>query len=182
MALSSKRNASKVSRILTIGEITNENICDTILSIYEINNEDKNRDTDKREPIKLVLNSPGGAVYDGIALIDVIEQSTTPVHLYIHGQAQSMGFAIATCGHYRYASKRTTFMYHEISWGAGEEKLQYHEQEVKECRRLWQLCDDLIVANTNIPMKTLQQVKKHHKDWYMTAEEALELGVIDEIL
>ena len=52
--------------------------------------------------------------------------------MYIHGQAMSMGFAIATCGDYRYATKRTTFMYHEMSWDTGQEKMKYHEQELKE--------------------------------------------------
>lgn len=73
-------------------------------------------------------------------------------------------------------------MYHEISWATGEEKIQYHEQELKEGKRLCQLYDEIITTNTNIPLKTLQQVKKQHREWYMTAEEALELGVIDEII
>ena len=182
---SSKRSPSKQdkdSRIITLGEITNENICDAIEKIYEVNEEDEKIDPDKRKPIKLILNSPGGDVYDGIGIIDVIENSTTPVHIYVHGQAQSMGFAIATSGHYRYAGKRTTFMYHEICWGSGQEKLAYHEQEVAEGKRLWSLYDSIVIANTKIPLKKLQQVRKEHKEWYLTAEEALELGIIDEIL
>lgn len=178
----SKRKSDKQSRIITLGEITNENICDALEMLYEINNEDKNKDPDRREPIKLILSSPGGDVYDGIGLIDAIEESETPVHIYIHGQAQSMGFAIATCGHYRYASKRTTFMYHEISWETNREKLQYHEQEVEEGKRLWKVYDDIVTANTKITQKKLDQIKRAHKEWYMTAEEALELGVIDEII
>jgi ATP-dependent Clp protease protease subunit len=179
---STKRNSSKLSRIIQLGEINNENICDAIELIYEVNEEDKNKDADKREPIKLILVSPGGDIYEGMGIIDVIEQSTTPIHIYIHGHAQSMGFAIATCGHYRYASKRTTFMYHEISWETNREKLQYHEQEVTEGKRLWQMYDDIVLENTKIPLKKLKQIRKEHKEWYMTAEEALELGVIDEIL
>ena len=178
----SKRSSNKQGRIVTLGEITNENVCEAIEAIYEINNEDKNKDADKREPIKLILNSPGGEVYDGIGIVDVIENSTTPIHIYVHGQAQSMGFAIATCGHYRYASKRATFMYHEIAWGTAQEKLTYHEQEVVEGKRLWKVYDDVVVANTNIPLKKLQQIRKEHKEWYLTAEEALEWGIVDEIL
>jgi ATP-dependent Clp protease protease subunit len=182
MATSSKRNSSKQSRIIQLGEIDNENACIVVEAIYEINEEDKKKEEDKREPIKLILMSPGGNVYDGMGIIDVIEQSITPIHIYVHGHAQSMGFAIATCGHYRYASKRTTFMYHELSWETDREKLQYHEQEVKEGKRLWQIYDDIITTNTDIPLKTLSQVKKQHKEWYMTAQEALEWGVIDEII
>ena len=178
----SKRNTSKQGRIITLGEITNENVCEALEAIYEINNEDKNKDVDKREPIKLILNSPGGNVYDGVGIIDVIDNSTTPIHIYVHGQAQSMGFAIATCGHYRYASKRTTFMYHEMAWETSQEKLAYHEQEVTEGKRLWKVYDDVVVANTRIPLKKLQQVRKEHTEWYITADEALEWGIIDEII
>lgn len=182
MAKSSKQNSSKEGRIVTLGEITNENICDALEQIYEINDEDKSKEATRREPIKLILNSPGGDVYDGIGLIDVIEQSLTPIHIYVHGQAQSMGFAIATSGHYRYAGKRTTFMYHEISWETNQEKLAYHEQEVIEGKRLWSVYDSIVVANTKIPLKKLQQIRKEHKEWYLTAQEALQWGIIDEII
>ena len=182
MAKSSKQSSSRSSRVIVLGEITNENICDAMEAIYDINDEDKKKDPDNREPIKLILNSPGGDVYDGIGIVDVIEQSLTPVHIYVHGQAQSMGFAIATCGHYRYASKRATFMYHEIAWGTAQEKLTYHEQEVTEGKRLWNVYDGIVIANTKIPQKKLQQVRKEHKEWYLTADEALEWGIIDEII
>lgn len=182
MATTTKRNTDKQSRIITLGEITNEHICDAIEQIYEINEEDTKKGSDKRDPIKLILNSPGGDVYDGIGLIDVIEQSKTPIHIYVHGQAQSMGFAIATAGHYRYASKRTTFMYHEISWETNREKLQYHEQELVEGKRLWQVYDDIVTTNTKISQRKLDAIRRAHKEWYMTADDALEWGVIDEII
>lgn len=170
------------NRVISLGDINNENACDTIRRIYEINHEDRNKDPDKRDPIKLILTSPGGSVYDGLGIIDAIELSQTPIHMYIHGLAMSMGFAIATCGHYRYASPRTTFMYHECSWGTENEKMQYHEQELIEGKRLWKVYDSIVVANTNIELKTLVKVRKERKEWYLTAEQALELGIIDEIL
>lgn len=179
---SSQRKQDYLSRVLTLGEIENDIACELIGLIYEINDEDKNKETDKREPIQLILNSPGGNVYDGFAIIDAIEQSVTPIHMTILGQAQSMGFAIATCGTYRYASKRTTFMYHEIIWSLFDEKMSSHEQELIEGRRLWKIYDEIITTNTNIPEKTLINVRKQRKEWYMTAQEALELGVIDEII
>ena len=179
---SPQRKQDPLSRIFTLGEIKNETACEIIGLIYEVNEEDKQIPIDKRVPIQLILNSAGGNVYDGMGIIDAIEQSITPIHIIVLGQAQSMGFAIATCGTYRYASKRTTFMYHECSWEMGHEKMQAHEQELLESKRLWNLYDEIIITNTNIPEKTLLSVRKQRKEWYMTAEEALELGVIDEII
>ena len=177
-----QRKQEYLSRVITLGDIDNEIACEVIGLIHEINNEDKNKASENRDSIKFILNSPGGNVYDGMGIIDAIENSITPIHMYIYGQAMSMGFAIATCGDYRYATKRTTFMYHEMSWDTGQEKMKYHEQELKEGKRLWKVYDDIVVNNTEIPLKALQNVRKEQKEWYITAEQALNLGIIDEIL
>ena len=83
MANSKRKSDKENSRIVALGEITNESICEILEQIYEINEEDKNKEVSKRDPIKLILNSPGGDVYDGIGLIDAIEQSETPIHIYV---------------------------------------------------------------------------------------------------
>ena len=178
----SKQTLDKSSRVITLGDINNDNACSIIDFIYDINDEDCTKETDKRKPIQLIVNSQGGNVYDGIGIVDAIEQSATPIHIYVHGQAQSMAFAIVTAGHYRYAGKRTTFMYHEVSWEMPQEKLRQHEQEVEESKRLWKVYDDIVLNNTKIQPKQLRQIHRERREWYMTAEEALELGVIDEIL
>jgi ATP-dependent Clp protease protease subunit len=73
-------------------------------------------------------------------------------------------------------------MYHEMSWNTAQEKMKYHEQELKEGKRLWKVYDDIIVQNTEIQLKQLQGVRKEQKEWYITAEQALNLSIIDEIL
>ena len=65
---SSQRKQDYLSRVLTLGGIENDKVCELIGLIYEINEEDKNKEADKREPIQLILNSPGGNVYDGLQL------------------------------------------------------------------------------------------------------------------
>lgn len=178
----SKKELVPSSRIVTLGEITNESAGYVIENIYQINEEDELSPDSTRLPIKLILNSSGGDVYDGMGIIDTIEQSITPVHIIVQGHAQSMGFAIASVGHYRMAGKRATFMYHELSWETSYEKLQHYEQEVKESKRLWELYNNIIVTNTKITLSTLQQIQKERRDWYLTAKEALKLGIIDKII
>ena len=73
-------------------------------------------------------------------------------------------------------------MHHEIIWSLFDEKMSSQEQELIEGRRLWKIYDEIITTNTNIPEKTLINVRKQRKEWYMTAQEVLELGVIDEII
>jgi ATP-dependent Clp protease protease subunit len=177
-----KTSLDNLSKIITLGDINNENICYVIDSIYNINYENKESKISKPAPITLIINSEGGNVYDSMGLIDVIEKSPTPIHIVVQGQAQSAAFAIVTTGHYRYAGRRATFMYHELSWESVQEKLTQYKQEIYESNRLWKMYQNVILDNTKITRKQLDKIDKGRKEWYINAEEALELGIIDEII
>jgi ATP-dependent Clp protease, protease subunit len=172
------------SRIIVLGEINDENINDAIQQIYEFNQIDNltKKEKEDREPIQLVVNSPGGHVYFGFGLIDCIELSATPICISVHGQAQSMALPIVCVGHHRRMSRRSTLMYHEVSWGTHDEKLKYHKQEVKEGERLQLMYDNIIIENTKVRSKKLEEIKSKGQEWYITAEDALRLGFIDEII
>jgi ATP-dependent Clp protease protease subunit len=166
-------------------DIDDASVGDIIESILDINSIDDDLSHDlcdyKREPIKLVINSFGGSVYDGFALIAAIEGSKTPIHGYAYGSAMSMAFAIYIATHVRFAHKTTTFMYHEILWSLNEEKLSSHKREVEEGKRIMDIYDSIILECTNLTKKQLDIVKKEYRDWYMSAEDALVYGIIDEI-
>ena len=100
-----------LSRIITLGYIDSIDTNLIIQDIYEINEEDAKKQT--VEPIKLIINSSGGEIYSGLALIDVIDNSQTPIHTICHGSAMSMALMVYASGHRRIASKYATFMYHE---------------------------------------------------------------------
>lgn len=168
-------------RIITLGDINEENTNDIIQFIHEINQVDAGKNEEKREPIKLIVNSYGGDVYRGFGVVDAIQNSITPVHTVCYGAALSMGFVIMAVGHHRSASKHSTFMYHEIVWSLSEEKLSSHKREVDEGKRIMDIYDSILLDCTNLTKKQLDIVKKEHRDWYMSAEEALSYGVIDEV-
>lgn len=78
--------------------IVNEAICDTILEsavlpLIEMDNDGSG------EPITIILDSPGGDVYRGFNLVDVIEKIKTPLTIHIMSMAASMGLHIAMAGH-----------------------------------------------------------------------------------
>jgi ATP-dependent Clp protease protease subunit len=172
----------KYNRTIILGEINNETSCSLIKDIYNINNEDQGKEISKRKHISLIFNSPGGNVYDGFGIIDVIKSSETPIYAYVYGQAQSMALIVLSACHYRYASINSTFMYHELSWEAPDGKLTYHSQEVNESKRMSELSDKILLKHTKIKPKMLNKVCKERKEWYITSKEALSLGIIDEIL
>jgi len=168
-----------LSRIMTLGDIETEIVNDIIHNIYEINEEDIKKQT--ADPIKIVINSTGGEIYSGLALIDVINTSLTPIHTICHGSAMSMGLIIFVAGHYRTTSPNATFMYHEAMYGL-EGKTAYHKQEMKEANRIDKICDDYLISKTKLTQKLLDNVKNTQAEWYFDAKTALKYGVVSEIL
>lgn len=84
---------------------------------------------DKHKPIYLYINSPGGSVIDGLALIDTMNFITAPVYTVAMGMAASMGAAILSCGEkgHRYSMPYAQIMLHEVSGGT---KGKCHENNV----------------------------------------------------
>ena len=165
-------------RIITLGDIDEENSNDVIQFIHDINYIDKNK---PGKPIKLIINSYGGDIYRGIGIVDAINASITPIHTICYGAALSMGFIIMAVGHHRAASKNSTFMYHEILWSLSDEKLSTHRRELEEGKRIMEIYDNLLYKHTSLTKSKLDSIKKENRDWYMDVEEALKYNIIDEI-
>jgi ATP-dependent Clp protease protease subunit len=176
---SSKRNLPKLSRIITLGEINVESVNDIIEIIYEINEEDVKKTT--VEPIKLIINSFGGELYSGLALIDVMDNSPIPIHTVCHGSAMSMALIIYAAGHHRSASRYATFMYHEASYET-DGKVMFHKQELSEVERTDKICDDYLLSKTKFTNKQLKDVKDRRGEWYFDVKTAHKYGLVDEIL
>ena len=72
-------------------------------------------------------------------------------------------------------------LYHQVSSGFIG-KVQDMEEKLKETKRLQKMIEDITLEKTNISKKKLNDILKNKIDWYMSAEEALKLGVVDEII
>ena len=168
-----------LSRIITLGDIECETINEIIQDIYEINEEDAKKQT--VEPIKLIINSFGGEVFSGLALIDVIDKSQTPIHTICHGTAMSMALIVYAAGHVKYASKYSTFMYHEAAYEI-EGKVAFHKQELKETERIDKICDAYLISKTKLTDKILKPHRDRQAEWYFDVKVAQRYGLVDEIL
>lgn len=80
------------------------------------------------------------------------------------------------------AYENTTLMYHQLSWSSGFGKFKDIDEANLQARLDQQKLDKLILETTKIPEEKLVEVIKMKQDWYMDTEEALEWGVIDEIM
>jgi ATP-dependent Clp protease protease subunit len=150
-------------------------------NIFEINEFNEYFD-DPKAPIKLIINSPGGSVYDGFALIGIMETAEIPVHTYAYGQIMSMALPIFAAGDVRFCSPYTTFMYHNISWDSMYEKIEWHRQELKEGDRIQKMYNDILKKRTELPKAKMEETVKTKSEWYFGSTEAKKWKLVDHIL
>lgn len=132
-------------------------------------------------PINLYINSPGGSVYAGLAIYDAIQMIKAPVHTFAVGVTASMSTVLLSSGApgHRYALPHATIHMHPAGGGAQgyteDVRIAYHEQE-----RLEKQLFLIVGKNTNRHWKDIEEDFK--RDRYMNALQAIEYGLIDEIL
>ena len=131
--------------------------------------------------IQMLMSTYGGCVYDGLSLYDAIKNSNTEVDITCFGKIMSMGIVLLLAAKTRKAYRNTTFMIHEGSSGAIG-KVSDMEDSIDESKRLNDIYFGIIESETKIPKAKLDEIRKRRKDWYFTAEEALEYGLITEII
>ena len=170
------------NRNITLAEVTQQSANDVIRAIYDANTEDKKLAIEKRTPINLIINSEGGDVYSGFGIVEAIRYSETPVHTICHGQAQSMAALVLAAGHKRYIGSYSTIMYHEINWDVEYSPGKFHKQELNEANRMQDIYDNLLLEFTNLTQQQLLLIKNQGTYWYMSSEDALRFGIVDEIL
>ena len=179
----------KERQIYFTKQVDQSSIAELTRQIIEINDDDRHLEKlykvydleYKPKPIKVYIDSYGGAVYQCFGLLSVIERSQTPVHTIVTGCAMSCGFLILLAGHKRFAHKMSTPLYHQVSTGFFG-KVQDMEEKLEEAKRLQTQIEDYTKSRTKIGKKKLREILENKKDWYMSADEALELGVVDEII
>ena len=93
----------------------------------------------------------------------------------------SAGFILLISGHKRFCYEHGTPLYHQVSSGIFG-KIQDMEEYVEETKRLQTKLEEITIRKTKISKSKLEKYKKRKIDWYMSAEKAKELGVVDEII
>lgn len=173
----------KLRDIVLSNDITGNSVKDTIKEIIDINHYDDEKALDyggwDRKPIQLFINSFGGSVYDGLALIDIMKQSKAPVHTVCVGSCMSMGFWVWLSGAKRLIGENATLMYHDISIWAWD-KLEGVKQEVKEAERLQKMHINAITSTSSVTKDILQDYITRKAEWYIPPEEALRLKLADD--
>lgn len=147
--------------------------------IFRCNKEDTGKPVEERKRILVMIDSPGGSVEVLGALIGATKNSKTPVWTCCYCTAYSAAADYLSCGHRRFALPITNIMFH-----AGSACYQGSQNEINSAKKFFdgmgKRITNEVVSRTNFDNKFLKKLKTD--DIYMTEEEALKYGVIDEIV
>lgn len=136
---------------------------------------------DPEKEISMYINSPGGSVTAGLAILDTMRMLKCPVATYCVGQAASMGAILLAAGEKgrRHALPNSRIMIHQ-PWGGAQGKASDIEITAKEILRLKEVLNKILAEASG---KTLEDVAHDtDRDFFMSAEEAKTWGIVDKVL
>ncbi len=136
---------------------------------------------DPEKDIFLYINSPGGVVTSGLAIYDTMQYIKARVSTVCLGQAASMGALLLAAGATgkRYALQHSRIMIHQPLGGAQGQATDI-EIQTKEILRMKKTINGILVNHTGQSLKTIE--KDTDRDFYLSAEEAVKYGLIDEVI
>lgn len=161
--------------IFVDGEITDATADLVVAQILFLESQNPDKD------ISMYINSPGGAVTAGLAIYDTMQYVKCDIQTICMGQAASMGaFLLAggTAGK-RYVLPSARVMIHQ-PWGGTQGQASDITIQAKEILRLKELSIEAFAKHTGKPVETV--AKDMERDFYMSAEEALDYGIVDHIM
>ena len=163
-------------RVVFLGEDVNPHTANLIVAqLLHLAYEDPKKD------IKLYINSPGGVIYDGLAIIDTMNYIEPDVQTIGIGLQASMGAMLLSAGAKgkRFALPNSRIMIHQPSSGT-EGKITDQEIALKEGIYLKKLLAEMLAKNTG--QKLTKVEKDMDRDNWMSAEVALKYGLIDKVI
>lgn len=161
--------------IMLSGEINDEVAASIVAQLLFLEAEDPQKD------IYLYINSPGGVITSGFSIYDTMNYIKPDVCTICIGQAASMGAFLLSCGakEKRFALPNSRIMIHQPLGGARGQASDI-EIQAKEILRLKSILNEILAKNTG--QKISKILKDTERDFFMSALEAKEYGLIDKVL
>ena len=163
-------------RIVFLGSAIDDNVANIVIAqMLFLESEDPTRE------ISLYVNSPGGYITAGLAIYDTMQYIKSPVATMCIGQAASMAAVLLGAGEKgkRYALPHSRVLIHQPLGGAQGQATDIGIQ-AKEILRTREELNQILAGHTGQPIEKIAQDTE--RDFYMTATQALEYGIIDEIV
>jgi ATP-dependent Clp protease protease subunit len=161
--------------VFLIGEISYGRAAEVIMKLLYLDN------LKGSSEISLYINSPGGSVDDTMAIYDTMRFINSPISTYCIGRAQSGGAIILAAGTKgkRHALPHAKIMLHQ-PWGGVTGQASDIKIQAEEIIKSKKMINELLSHHTGQPVEKIAE--ETERDRYMTADEACEYGLIDEVL
>jgi len=161
--------------VFLIGEISYARAAEVIMKMLYLDN------LKRKSEISLYINSPGGSVDDTMAIYDTMRFLGSPVATYCIGRAQSGGAVILAAGQKgkRYALPHAKVMLHQ-PWGGVSGQAADIKIQAEEILKAKTMINEILARHSGQPVEKI--AAETERDRYMTADEAKEYGLIDEVL
>jgi ATP-dependent Clp protease protease subunit len=163
-------------RIVFLGGPVDDHVANLVIAqLLFLESEDPEKD------INLYINSPGGEVYSGLAIYDTMQYIRPDVSTICVGLAASMAALLLSAGAKgkRYALPYSRIMIHQPLGGARGQATEI-EIEAREILRVKNTLNEILRKHTGQPMEKIE--RDTDRNFYMSAQEALEYGLIDDIM
>jgi ATP-dependent Clp protease protease subunit len=161
--------------VFLIGDINYGRAAEVIMKLLYLDNMKRGRE------ISLYINSPGGTVDDTMAIYDTMQFVGSPIATYCIGRAQSGGAVVLAAGSkgHRFALPHAKIMLHQ-PWGGVTGQASDIQIQAEEILRAKQTINRILAKHTGLPIEKIAE--ETERDRYMSAEEAKQYGLIDEVL
>ena len=163
-------------RIVFVGTAIDDMVANLIIAqLLFLQSEDPSKD------INLYINSPGGSVTAGLAIYDTIQYIKPDVYTICIGQAASMGALLLAAGTKgkRYSLPYSRIMIHQ-PWGGTQGTASDISIQAKEILRMREEINKILTKHTGQPLDRIE--KDSDRDFFMSAQEAKDYGLVDEVL
>lgn len=164
------------NRIVLVSTPINDQTASLIVAqLIHLSNEDP------EAPIQMYISSPGGVVYAGLGIYDTMKMIPNQINTIAVGFTASFGTVLLTAGSkgHRYALPNATIHMHQPLGGAQGQASDI-EIQANEILRLKKRLNQILAESTSQPIEKIEE--DTNRDVYMTAEQAVEYGLIDHVL
>jgi len=136
---------------------------------------------DPKKDIQLYINTPGGSVTAGLAIYDTMQYVKCPIATICFGLAGSMGAILLAAGEKgkRFALPNTEVLLHQVAGGVTGEAVEI-EITAKQIIKIKNKINQILAKHTSQPLEKVE--KDTDRDFYLSAEEAKEYGIVDEVI
>lgn len=163
-------------RIIFLGTGIDDQVANIIVAqLLYLNHEDPEKE------IQMYINSPGGVIYAGLAIYDTMQMISNPISTVAVGVTASFGTVLLTAGTKgrRYALPHATIHMHQPLGGAQGQATDI-EIAARQILRLKALLNDIMSKHTGQPLEVIE--RDTDRDFYMDARQAVEYGLVDQVL